>query len=63
MLLLVGQFGAGRGFTISQLGIVINGLFGVYFLKDPAPKTHAAALTLIGCLCATIGGIMMGGLK
>lgn len=63
MLLLVGQFGAGRGFTISQLGIVVNGLLGVYFLKDPAPKTRAALLTLIGCLCATIGGIMMGGLK
>jgi glucose uptake protein len=63
MLLLVDQYGAGRGFTISQLGIVVNGLLGVYFLKDPAPKTRAAALTLIGCLCATIGGIMMGGLK
>ncbi len=63
MLLLVGQFGAGRGFTISQLGIVINGLLGVFFLRDPAPKTRAAALTLIGCVCATIGGVMMGGLK
>ena len=63
MLLLVDQFGSGRGFTISQLGIVINGLLGVYLLKDPAPKSRAAALTLIGCVCATIGGIMMGGLK
>ena len=63
MLLLVDQFGTGRGFTISQLGIVINGLLGVYLLKDPAPRTRAAALTLIGCVCATIGGIMMGGLK
>lgn len=63
MLLLVDQFGAGRGFTISQLGIVINGLLGIYFLKDPSPKTRAANLTLIGCVCATIGGIMMGGLK
>ena len=63
MLLLVDQFGAGRGFTIAQLGIVINGLLGVYFLKDPAPKSRAAALTLIGCVCATIGAIMLGGLK
>jgi len=37
MLLLVDQFGAGRGFTISQLGIVVNGLLGIYLLKDPAP--------------------------
>jgi glucose uptake protein len=63
MLLLVEQFGAGRGFTISQLGIVVNGLLGVYLLKDPAPRSRAAWLTLAGCVCATLGGIMMGGLK
>ena len=63
MLLLVDAFGAGRGFTISQLGIVVNGLLGVYVLKDPPPRTRAAALTLIGCVCATVGGIMLGGLK
>jgi glucose uptake protein len=63
MLLLVEQFGAGRGFTISQLGIVVNGLLGIYLLKDPAPKSRAAALTLAGCVCATVGGILLGGLK
>jgi glucose uptake protein len=63
MLLLVDQFGAGRGFTIAQLGIVINGLLGIYLLKDPSPKSHAATLTLVGCVCATVGGILMGGLK
>lgn len=63
MLLLVGEFGAGRGFTISQLGIVVNGLLGIYLLKDPPPKSRAAALTLLGCLCATAGGILMGTLK
>lgn len=63
MLLLVGQFGAGRGFTISQLGIVINGLLGIYLLKDPPPRSRAATLTLVGCVCATVGGILMGGLK
>jgi glucose uptake protein len=60
MLLLVEQIGAGRGFTISQLGIVVNGLIGVYFLKDPSPKSRAATLTLIGCVLATIGGILLG---
>jgi glucose uptake protein len=63
MLLLVGEFGAGRGFTISQLGIVVNGLLGIYWLKDPPPRSRAAALTLVGCLCATVGGILMGALK
>ena len=63
MLLLVDAFGAGRGFTISQLGIVVNGLLGIYVLKDPPPRSRAATLTLIGCVCATVGGIMMGALK
>ena len=63
MLLLVGEFGAGRGFTISQLGIVVNGLLGVYLLKDPPPRSRAAVLTLLGCLCATAGGILLGTLK
>lgn len=63
MLLLVGEFGAGRGFAIAQLGIVVNGVLGVYLLKDPPPRTRAAARTLVGCVCATVGGIMVGGLK
>lgn len=63
MLLLVDALGAGRGFTISQLGVVVNGLIGVYLLHDPQPKSRAAWLTLIGCVFATVGGILMGSLK
>lgn len=63
MLLLVDALGAGRGFTISQLGVVVNGLIGVYVLKDPTPNSRAALLTLIGCVFATVGGILMGSLK
>jgi glucose uptake protein len=63
MLLLVDQIGAGRGFTISQLGIVVNGLVGFYLLKDPPPKSPPATLTLAGCLLATLGGILLGNLK
>ncbi|HEX9018687.1 MAG TPA: GRP family sugar transporter [Anaerolineaceae bacterium] len=63
MLLLVEQLGAGRGFTISQLGVVVNGLIGVYLLRDPAPRSRAALLTLIGCVLASLGGILLGGLK
>ena len=63
MLLLVEQLGAGRGFTISQLGVVVNGLIGVYLLKDPQPRSHAALLTLAGCILASLGGILLGSLK
>lgn len=63
MLLLVEEIGAARGFTISQLGIVVNGLAGIFFLKDPQPRSRAAALTLAGCLLATLGGILLGNLK
>ena len=63
MLLLVEQLGAGRGFTISQLGVVVNALMGVYLLNDPQPKSRAAALTLAGCVLACVGGILLGSLK
>jgi glucose uptake protein len=63
MLLLVEQLGAGRGFTISQLGVVVNGLLGVYLLKDPPPGSRAALRTLAGCVLATVGGILLGNLK
>jgi glucose uptake protein len=63
MLLLVEDLGAGKGFTISQLSVVVNALIGVYWLKDPRPKTRAAALTLAGCVLATLGGIVFGNLK
>lgn len=63
MLLLVDTLGSGRGFTISQLGVVVNGLIGVYLLHDPRPRSRAALLTLVGCVLATIGGILMGSLK
>jgi glucose uptake protein len=63
MLLLVGALGAGRGFTISQLSVVVNALVGIYFLKDPVPRSPAAWRTLIGCVLATLGGILLGNLK
>ena len=63
MLLLVEQLGAGRGYTISQLGVVVNSLIGVFVFKDPQPRTRAAALTLVGCVIATLGAITLGTLK
>lgn len=63
VLLLMGIIGTGKGFTISQLSVVINAFIGIYFLKDPHPKSRAATLTLIGCVLATVGGIVLGNLK
>ncbi len=63
MLLLTDAIGAGKGFSISQLAVAVNALLGVYILKDPAPKTRAATYTLIGCLLAMAGGIILGNLK
>ncbi len=63
MLLLVDHLGAGKGYTIAQLALVVNALCGIYLLKDPPPQTRAARLTLVGCLLATAGGIVLGNLK
>ena len=63
MLLLVGELGAGKGYTLAQLSVVVNALMGIYALKDPQPKTRAATLTLIGCVLATVGGILLGNIK
>lgn len=63
MLLLVGELGAGKGYTIAQLSVVVNALVGIYGLQDPRPGTHAARMTLFGCVLATLGGVLLGNLK
>lgn len=63
MLLLVDAMGAGKGYTISQLSVVVNAIIGIYLLKDPRPGTRAARMTLAGCVLATVGGILMGLIK
>jgi glucose uptake protein len=63
MLLLVDAIGAGKGFTISQTAVVVSALISIYWLHEPAPKTRAAGLTFIGCVLATLGGIVLGNLK
>lgn len=63
MLLLVGAIGAGRGFTIAQLSVVVNALVGIFWLKEPEPGSRAAWLTLFGCILASAGGILLGALR
>jgi glucose uptake protein len=62
-LLLIDTIGAGKGFTISQISVVVSALIGIYWLREPPPKTRAATFTIIGCILATIGGIVLGNLK
>ncbi|MFY0654960.1 MAG: hypothetical protein JXQ96_23215 [Cyclobacteriaceae bacterium] len=58
-LALVDLIGAGKGFTIAQLCVVVNALVGVFILKEPDPKSRAAKLTLLGVLIAIIGGVIL----
>lgn len=60
MLLLVDQIGAGKGFTIAQLSLVVNALLGVFWLHDPEPKSRAAVYVLTGSVLATVGCILLG---
>jgi len=62
-LLLVDAIGAGKGFTIAQISLVISALIGIYWLHEPPPGTRVANWTLVGCVLATIGGILLGNLR
>ena len=58
-LALVDLIGAGKGFTIAQLCVVVNALVGIYILKEPSPKSKAAKLTLLGVVISIAGGILL----
>lgn len=62
MLLTVAAIGPGPGYTIASLCVVVNALWGVFYFKDPAPKTRAATMTLLGVLIATLAGLVLGNL-
>jgi glucose uptake protein len=63
MLLMVAAIGMAKGFTIAQMCVVVNALIGIFILKNPAPGSRAARLTLVGVVLATLGGIVLGNLK
>ena len=63
MLLLVDAIGAGKGFTIAQISVVVSALIGIYWLHEPPPGTRVANRTLLGCVLAMIGGILLGNLR
>ena len=62
-LLLIDAIGAGKGFTIAQISVVVSALIGIYWLHEPPPGTRVANRTLFGCVLAMIGGILLGNLR
>lgn len=62
-LLLIDAIGAGKGFTIAQISVVVSALIGIYWLHEPPPGTRVANRTLVGCVLAMIGGILLGNLR
>jgi len=62
-LFMIDTIGAGKGFTIAQISLVISALIGIYWLHEPPPGTRVANWTLVGCVLATIGGIVLGNLR
>ncbi|MEX0320968.1 MAG: GRP family sugar transporter [Puniceicoccaceae bacterium] len=63
MLLMVKAIGPGPGYTIASLCVVVNALWGVFYFKDPHPKSKAAKLTIIGIIIATFAGVILGNLE
>jgi glucose uptake protein len=55
--------GTGRGFTIAQLNVALNALFGIFLFKQPPPRSKAAVFTFIGIAVALAGAILLGSLK
>ncbi len=62
-LVMMERIGTGKGFTISQLSVIVNASIGVFWEHRPEPKTKAAKLTLLGIAIAAIGGVLLGTLK
>jgi len=60
MLVLVEQIGAGKGFTVAQLALVVNALVGIFIFHNPRPRSRAATITLCGVVLAAAGGVMVG---
>ncbi len=62
MLLLTESIGTGKGFTIAQLGVIVQVGFGIFLYKDPPPGSRAATITIIGVILALVGAIILGNL-
>ncbi|OLP64517.1 putative glucose uptake protein GlcU [Bacillus pumilus] len=57
LLLAIPLIGVAVSFSLSQTGIVISTLGGIYLLKEKASKT---SFVIIGCLMIIAGGVLLG---
>lgn len=62
MLLTVKAIGPGPGYTIASLCVVVNALWGIFYFKDPAPRSRAALWIILGVILATLAGLVLGNL-
>jgi len=60
LLGLVSRVGTGTGFTIGQLGLLVNASIGIWVFRRPAPGTRAAHAVMAGILVAGVGGGVIG---
>jgi glucose uptake protein len=62
MLFTVQQLGLAVGFSLSQMGIIISTLGGIFFLGEKKSKKEFKYV-VFGCLLVIFGGILLGYMK
>lgn len=62
MLLTVQQIGLAVGFSLSQMGIIISTLGGIFILGEKKTKKELVYV-IVGCLLVILGGILLGYMK
>jgi glucose uptake protein len=63
LLGLVKRVGAGTGFTIAQLSLLVNASIGIWIFKVPRPGSRAARVAIAGILLAGTGGGVIGAMR
>ena len=61
MLITVQQIGLAVGFSLSQMGIIISTLGGIFLLGEKKKKEFK--YVVFGCLLVIFGGILLGYMK
>ena len=62
MLLTVQNIGLAIGFSLSQMGIIISTLGGIFLLGERKTKKEMYYV-IIGCLLIIVGGVLLGYMK
>jgi glucose uptake protein len=59
LLLALPKIGVATSFSLSQTGIVISTIGGLFFLNERKSKKQVW-IVLLGCLFIIIGGVLLG---